>query len=232
MKLVLLLIVTTFFSYQALAETCTTELRNRNHIVISSFDGWGQSMSEACFESRLQCNDELSWRLDSGNYPGAYCIDLNAPTPPPTSEYACYSNLRLANGSYVASYRGKSRYTEQEACSNALRTCYTDLRRRQNNSRYYNAYCEIDRNRRPVPPRPNPTPTPSPWPTPDPDPTPGTVTRTCQSALLSDTGDVIQVFTASLTGNSSDRSLGREACDTAMEKCEAVRSGSESCRLH
>lgn len=141
-----------------------------------------------------------------------------------SEQYVCYSNLRLANGAYVASYRGRSPYTEQEACSNALRTCYTDLHRRQNNSRYRNAYCEIDQRRRPVPPNPNPTPTPNPDPT--------IVTRVCHSALLSDEGEIIQTFEASVSGRSDDRTIGREACDLAMKQCMAMRAGSESCRLN
>ncbi len=224
MKIIFALIFACLALSNAQAATCTSELRNRNHIRISSFSGYGSSTYEACLDSREQCNEELAWRLRTGNYPGAYCIDLSS-APDPVY-YFCYSNLRLANGAYVASYRGRSQYSQQEACSNALRTCYTDLRRRQNSSRYYNAYCEIDQHRRPVP-------TPIPTPTPMPTPPPGTdVTRTCEAALLSDSGQVLQVFSASVTGDRNDRTIGREACDQAMKKCMAMRSGSESCRLH
>lgn len=221
MKVLLVIIVTLLMALSAQAITCTSELRNRNHHLVSSFQGQGTSTFEACRNSRAECNDELVWRLRTGNYPGAYCIDIN-PDPDPYY-YFCYSNLRLSNNAYVASYRGSSEYSEQEACSNALRTCYTDLTRRQNNSRYYNAYCEIDRHRRP---------TPLPLPTPAPTPYPGDVTRTCQAALLSNNGEVIQVLISSVSGNQNDRNIGREACDQAMKKCMAIRTGAQSCRLH
>lgn len=222
MKVLLVIIVNLLMALSAQAITCTSELRNRNHHLVSSFQRWGTSTFEACRKSRAECNDDLAWALRTGNYPGAYCIDINS-DPGPSYYYFCYSNLRLSNSAYVASYRGSSEYSEQEACSNALRTCYTDLTRRQNNSRYYNAYCEIDHRRRP-PPGPRPTPNPTPY--------PGAVTRTCQAALLSNNGEVIQVLSSSVTGNQDDRNIGREACDQAMKKCMAIRTGSQSCRLH
>lgn len=203
-----------------MAETCTTDLRNRNGLLINSFDGWGYTMNEACRESRRECLQELEWRLRSGSYPGAYCEDQNrGPYDPTPRQYRCFANMNRGNGAHIASFRGLSNFSQQQACTEALRDCQGDLRRRQSRGQNPRAYCEIDRVGNPGP-RPGPG-----------NPPGGVVTVACSAELLGPAGRVRRVLTATAQGRRADQSVRRIACERAMKQCQAVRNARQSCRI-
>ena len=216
MKSLLALMLLLGFSHSLMAETCTSELRNRNDLIINTFDGWGYSRAEACAESRRACRSELDWRLRSGSYPGAYCQDqMSGPYDPRPTQYRCFANMRRGNGAHIGSFRGLSNFSQQQACSQALRDCHSDLRRRQSRGMNPRAYCEIDRGTS-QPPR---------------DPRRDVVTRSCQSELIGPAGRVRRVLTATAQGPRSDRSVARIACARAMKMCQSIRNGRQSCRI-
>lgn len=212
------------FSAGAMAETCTSVIKDRSGYEWESFTRSSYSQQAACDQASYDCRGALSYGQSVGRYYDAFCeIKYDRPNPypdpnpypnpnpyPRPNPLVCQTDLVDYYGGTVRSFTAPGS-SEWDACNTSDNFCKTELARHDSYGyRCVNRGLIGNRN--------------------DPRPPGRTRTEQCTANRLDPAGMFIQSYIATATGPINSDVFG-EACRQAVNNCSRELRGRQTCNI-